>query len=200
MLDVRSGMYSSACTVVLVNSGPSLPAERYEELRGAVQKKRDSSCLCVVLNPNKLILCSSYCLGKPAMLFSFPSFFLLFSLPPLSSFLAISLTLPALACPSPPFANSCELQRQTFVQGLACLAVDYLRWRTVQYASCCPGHWPLRQLQLNSPWCAPLLAAAEQFGVCGWRPHFWQWCRTIWTRWRRLTAVYCSAEKALAVG
>lgn len=111
MLDVRTGMYSSACTVVLVNSGPSLPAERYGGLRGAVQKKIDSSCLCFALSPNKLILCSSYCLGKPVMLFSFLYFFLLFSLlfslPP-SLFLSLLRFLLWLALAQPSF---CEFVR-----------------------------------------------------------------------------------------
>lgn len=125
--------------VVLVNNGPSLSAERYEELRGAVQK---------ALNPNKLMLCFTYCLGKQVM-----SFFFLFSLLPLFLSRQLSYT----SCSgsfrlSPPFAKSCELQRQTCIQGLACFAVDYLRRRTV----CVVLPWPL----------AVAAAAAKQPLVC----------------------------------
>src|SRR3569623_1082149 len=50
----------------LSTTAPGLSAERYEELRGAVQKREtaDVSAALHCMNPIKLDLCSSYCLGK----------------------------------------------------------------------------------------------------------------------------------------
>lgn len=155
------------------------------------------------MNPNKLALCSSCCLDKPVMpLFSFRLFLLSSLCLPLSP-----------SHPSHASSSSLLLRIRTGFPAAdlrpgTCLLCGgsspsaYSMRRPILAI----GRWPLRQLQLNRPWCAPLFCRCWT----NWRlrlvPPFLAVVystvhgRTILTRLADLTAVYCRAGKGSSRG